>query len=739
MYIEDGMTETQGSGAGSTLSDDVRRALLELVEKGFAGAQHLRALAAGGPAQLVSKGELLALLDARIGTEGLAVTAGTLTNLAVINQIYGFAIGDLLQELTRSTTALVLREEDPAAKVAQIAGAQFVILHGATDPERVAATVRRLQQACNAVALNPHSRSIVPRVAMVSLTVPHNDGLDAAEALKILGYSQLRSRPSHLEPVFLGRDVDHTRWRASLRQRELKTSRITDALRRGAVEIHFQPVVELLTRNLYNVEVLARIRTDDGLMAATEFIDSVYQLGEIVELDSQVFHRLGEVASKIAGVTGHLFVNVSPVSLLSSDFRELMSRTMAGLRVEGLGTVVVLELTEQAIVEHLDIIQELHRRHNIKFAVDDFGTGYSSIKTVSDLAVSKVISHLKLDGSLVRELGSSREAYKVVLAIANLARSLDLKVVAEHVESEAILERLQTIGVELGQGRLFDMPLTLPGLVQEYADRQQPPATPESGRPELAAIAPYLERAFTAFYERLLSSEHFASFFRDREQIADLVQRQRASFVASMSESDDALRERYLALGRLHHQLGVPFPSFEAGAEILNEELLGVLAHAVDHGQHIYRASLFFKQVKNLLARGYLEALASHEEPELLAALDAVSATLAAARAPRLDWVRELLIAVRLDRHRDPPRPEQALESAMERVAERLGPLVQPHLRPSIMQAYRDLRLDADSLAHFLEEQQYSAVVLLYRQIHDRVMSLGRLLPSPFQGTGVNR
>ncbi len=470
------MTETQGSSAGSALSDDVRQSLLELVERGFAGAQHLRMLAAEGPTQLTTKGELLALLDQRIGTEGLTVTAGTLTNLAVINQIYGFAVGDLLQELTRATTALVLREDDPQARVAQIAGAQFVILHGATDQQSVAATVRRIQQACNAVALNPHRRSVVPRVAMVSLAIPHGDGLDATEVLKILGYSQLRSRPSHLEPVFLGRDLDHTHWRDSLRQRELKANRITDALRQGAVEIHFQPVVELTTGNLHNVEVLARIRTDDGIMAATEFIDSVYQLGEIVELDSQVFRRLGEVAATVAGVTGHLFVNVSPVSLLSSEFRELMSRTVQGLRAEGLGMVMVLELTEQAIVEHLDIIQELHQRHDVKFAVDDFGTGYSSIKTVSDLAAARVISHLKLDGSLVRELGHSSEAYKVVLAIANLARSLDLKVVAEHVESEAILDRLRTIGIEFGQGRLFDMPLSLPGLVEEYRDR--PPLAP---------------------------------------------------------------------------------------------------------------------------------------------------------------------------------------------------------------------------------------------------------------------
>ena len=735
-YIEIGMTETHESGAASTLSEDVRSSLLELVEKGLADARHLRLLAAEGPTQLTSKSELLALLDERIGAAGLSVTAGTLTNLAVINQIYGFAVGDLLQDLTRSTTALVLRELDPDARVAQIAGAQFVILHGTTDQERVAATVRRLQQACNTVALNPLRRSVVPRVAMVSLEVPHDDGLDAAEVLKILGYSQLRSRPSHLEPVFLGRDVDHAHWRASLRQRELKASRITDALRREAVEIHFQPVVELTTRNLYNVEVLARIRTDEGLMAATEFIDSVYQLGEIVELDSQVFRRLGEVAPKVAGITGHLFVNVSPVSLLSSEFRELMSRTMDGLRAEGLGMVMVLELTEQAIVEHLDIIQELHRRHDVKFAVDDFGTGYSSIKTVSDLAVSKVISHLKLDGSLIRELGRSREAYKVVLAIANLARSLDLKVVAEHVESEAILDRLRTIGVELGQGKLFDMPLPLLGLVEEYSDRPASPAVVELERPPAEPIVPYLERALTMFYERLLASEHFRAFFRGDEPISDLVQRQRSSFIAALAEPDDVLQERCVALGRLHHRLGVPFPSLEAGAEILSEELMGVLAHDADSGSLIYRSALFFKRLRNLVARGYLDGLADREEPELLAALDVVSSAPAAADAPPLGWVRELLAAVRLDRPGAAPRAGLAPAAAAARGAVPPGPPLHPDAGSPIEQAYRRLHCDGVSLAHFLGRQQYAPVVLLYRQLHDRVMSLCRLLPPPVQGTG---
>jgi EAL domain-containing protein (putative c-di-GMP-specific phosphodiesterase class I) len=563
---------------------------------------------------------------------------------------------------------------------------------------------------------------------MVSLEIPDDEDLDGSEILKILGYSQLRTRPSHLEPVILSRDVDHKQWQAALRKREAKASRITDALRRGSVEVHFQPVIELATRDLYNVEVLARIRTDEGLMTATEFIDSVYQLGEIVELDSQVFKRLGEVASEIAGITGHLFINVSPISLLSPDFLDIMSRTMTRLHDEGLGMVVVLELTEQAIVEHLDIIHELHTRHDVKFAVDDFGTGYSSLKTVSDLATSKVISHLKLDGSLIKEIEKSSEAYKVVLAIANLAKSLDLTVVAEHVESEAVLDRLRTIGVDLGQGELFDMPLPLLGLLDGYRDRPASTVEPIFSRPDFEKVVPYLDKAFQGFYERLLSNEHFSAFFQDAEQIRSLVDRQRASFVESMTENDEQLRDRYISLGRMHYRLGVPFPSFMKGTEILNEELLAVLAHVDDHGTLVFQSSLFFKRLQNLLARGYLDGIVAEEETELAASLDGVRAALSTARAPSLDWIGDLVEAVRLDSHDSPPRPEIAVGDAVEWLQERVAPLLTKDSANSILDAYRALHADGDSLAFFLGEQEYASVLLLYRQVHDRVVTLQRSL-----------
>jgi len=728
-YIGPGMTETDSAATGSGLSPEVRHALLELVEKGLASARHLRDLAAGGPRLVQNRSALLSEIDARLARkQGFTVTAGSLANLSIINQIYGFAIGDLLQDLVAATTELVLLDNDPDARIAKIAGAQFVVLHGDPGGDRDTKTVQRIQQACNTVALNRHRRSVVPRVAMVSLEIPDGNGMDSEEILKVLSYSQLQTRQSHLEPVIIRGDVDHEGWLARLRKREIKATRITDALRRGDVEVHFQPIIELATRNLYNVEVLARIRTDEGLMVATEFIDSVYQLGEIVELDSQVFARLREVAPQITGVTGHLFINVSPVSLLSSEFRELMTKTVEDLRTEGVGMFVVLELTEQAIVEHLDIIHELHQLHNVKFAVDDFGTGYSSLKTLSDLAVAKVISHLKLDGSLIREIVNSREAFKVVLAIANLAKSLDLKVVAEHVESEAVLEKLRSIGVELGQGRLFDMPLPLLGLVEGYSEMEPAQEGPSFSRPELKVLHPYLDKAFTTFYDRLLSNDHFQAFFRDEDQVRDLVDRQRASFVQSMGETDAELRTRYVELGRLHHHLGVPFPSFMKGADMLHEELLSVLAHVADQGGMVYQSAVFFNRLKNHLARGYLDEMVVQEEEALSLSLDSVCTALESIGGLSLAWVQKLVDAVRHDRFDSPPRPDTPMADASDQLDQRVSPHLTKDSARQILDAYTALHADGESLAFFLGLQEYSSVMMLYRQLHDRVITMQQAL-----------
>jgi EAL domain-containing protein (putative c-di-GMP-specific phosphodiesterase class I) len=371
------------------------------------------------------------------------------------------------------------------------------------------------------------------------------------------------------------------------------------------VEVHFQPVVDLKSGRLQDVEALARVRTPERLLVAGEFIDAVHDLGETAALDRQVLEHVGEQAHKLARATSRLFVNVSPLSLASPAFRSTMAATIARLRDEGLQLVLVLELTEQALLEHLEIVREIHRVHGVTFAVDDFGTGYSSLRTVCDLAVSRVISYLKIDGSLTRQVAESMEAYKVVLAVAHLARSLDLRVIAEHVETAEILERLRTTGIECGQGFLFDPALPAEELMARYEKVERQAELP--ARPDLAILEPYLHRAFAAFYDVMLSDPHFARHFRDRAQVRGLIERQQQLFVESLGDDEEGLRRRYVELGRRHVQLGIPLATFLKGADLLHEQLLEVLAHTTREPTVPLRTSRFFAALRNHMARGYLE------------------------------------------------------------------------------------------------------------------------------------
>ena len=404
---------------------------------------------------------------------------------------------------------------------------------------------------------------------------------------------------------------------ARLRDHDERLAWVTEALAQGRVEVHYQPVVDLRTGRLADVEALARIRTPRGLLAAGEFIDDVHRLGETAALDGHVLRRVGESAGELARATPRLFVNVSPLSLGSAEFRAVMASTIARLREEGLRLVLVLELTEQALLEHHETIREIHRDHGVTFAVDDFGTGYSSLRTVSDLAVSRVVSVLKIDGSLTRRMADSAEAYKVVLAVAHLAKSLDLRVIAEHVETPEVLERLRTTGIECGQGFLFDPALPASELLARHSGEGRAFVEPPP-RPHLLLLQPYLHRAFEAFYEKLLSDPHFARYFRDEAQVRGLVERQKQTFLESLDDDPAALRARYAGLGRRHAEMGLPLATFLKGADILHEQLLEVLVHASREASVLRDTQQFFASLRDLMARGYLEKALPEARAELV-------------------------------------------------------------------------------------------------------------------------
>ncbi len=200
-------------------------------------------------------------------------------------------------------------------------------------------------------------------------------------------------------------------------------------------------------------EVLVRMRSDGKLVVPEEFMSVVYryQLANILDLwvVNKVIEWLGRIA-KEDGIPGEFYsVNISADSLCDRDFKAHVHS-----RLENQPEVaahICFEITESTAMGNLDnamkFINDM-RRLGCRFALDDFGTGFSSLAHLKNLPVD----YVKLDGLFVRGITEDAVDYGLVKAIQDIAGMMNIKTIAEYVESDAIEEKLREIGVDYLQG-----------------------------------------------------------------------------------------------------------------------------------------------------------------------------------------------------------------------------------------------------------------------------------------------
>lgn len=251
------------------------------------------------------------------------------------------------------------------------------------------------------------------------------------------------------------------------------------AVAREEFELHYQPLVTLEDLRLAGFEALSRWRHPDrGLVSPCEFIPLAEETGLIVPLGKWALREACRQQKEwLLGYPDHpdlfMSVNVSAVQFgnerLVDDVREILAAT--GLD----GSRLKLEITESVIMENAElataVLREL-KTLGIAFAVDDFGTGYSSLSYLTRFP----IDILKIDRCFVSEMHQSEESFKIVRILASLAATLDLKLVAEGIETMRQLEDLRDLGCHMGQGYLFSRPL--PSANAERILRESPYFSP---------------------------------------------------------------------------------------------------------------------------------------------------------------------------------------------------------------------------------------------------------------------
>ena len=234
---------------------------------------------------------------------------------------------------------------------------------------------------------------------------------------------------------------------------------LTDAIRNKKINPCFQPQVDSQTHELIGFEALARWTHDDlGIISPNIFIPLAEKKGLISELSNHMLTKSLDFLADVdqRGLKVSLSTNISQRQLFSTELITDIDRITGLYNLKS--SRIILEITESiSMSNEKGIINRLHQLKNKGFiiSIDDFGTRYSSLSRLHSMPVSE----LKIDISFVRRI-KTNNGREIVKAIADLAKALNLKTVAEGVEDQETAFILRDIGVNILQGYYFSKPLT---------------------------------------------------------------------------------------------------------------------------------------------------------------------------------------------------------------------------------------------------------------------------------------
>jgi diguanylate cyclase (GGDEF)-like protein/PAS domain S-box-containing protein len=402
-----------------------------------------------------------ALHGARRDDEPLAVLYLDLDRFKNVNDSYGHAVGDqLIQEVSRRVS-LMVRDAD---WVGRPGGDEFVIILPDTNREQALTVVSRLT-ASMAQPFQVGETEFYTGVSLgIALYTPGDD-TSAEELLKAADTA-----------MYCAKGDGQTSYRffeMSMLAAAHERAWLENNLRRGVEEgqflVYYQPKANVHTGRLSGVEALVRWNHPErGVIAPDSFIPFAEESGLIVPLGRWVLQEACRQAKAwhTAGFDIPVAVNVAArqlkdVSLLQ-DIQDILDAT--GLPPN----LLELELTESALVTNEEAAVETLesiRTMGIKLYIDDFGTGYSSLSQIATFSLDA----LKIDLSFTAKITTENKINNLVRAIMSLAKSLNLKVVAEGVETAAQLDCLRNLGCDEIQGYLVSKPLTAEDLARNFA------------------------------------------------------------------------------------------------------------------------------------------------------------------------------------------------------------------------------------------------------------------------------
>ena len=395
--------------------------------------------------------------------EMIAVHHLDLDQFKAVNDTFGHPCGDKLLRIVAERLRRLVGEADT---IARMGGDEFVIVQVAiADPAEATSLAQGVIDALS----QPYDIDGQQAVIGVSVGVSVGPG-DGSTPDKLLRNADLalyraksdgRSTFRFFEPVM---DLQ-------MQTRRIMEQDLRKALPSGEFELHYQPVVNLASREISGFEALIRWNHPArGLVSPADFIPLAEEIGFIVPLGEWVIRKACATAAQWPGNL-HVAVNISAIQFRSPG---LMQVIVSALAASGLApTRLEIEITESVLLHNkestLAVLHQL-RALGIRIAMDDFGTGYSSLTYLQSFPFDKI----KIDRSFVKSITEDSSSLNIVRAVAALANGMGMTATAEGVETAEQLHSIVSEGCTEMQGFLFSRPLPAAEIERQFLSGSWP-------------------------------------------------------------------------------------------------------------------------------------------------------------------------------------------------------------------------------------------------------------------------
>ncbi|TQV87715.1 bifunctional diguanylate cyclase/phosphodiesterase [Aliikangiella coralliicola] len=383
----------------------------------------------------------------------LAVLFIDFDNFKLINDNFGHQAGDALLRLTAEKIQHQLRECDTLAR---LGGDEFAVLLEDLESSSFAITIAQRILKATQDAIIVGDQSIFVTIS-IGIALKDENTQFAEDLLKNADHAMYHAKSKGKNNIQVYETTLHhavVYARQVLRELEI-------ALSEDQLEFHFQPIVALNTREIVGFEALIRWKHPTrGLIYPDEFIEIAEQNDLVRAIDSQLLKRVAKTLSNWQALTNtplYISVNISAKRFIDSQLVNEIEQVFKQHRL--VPGSLLIEVTEHALIKNIGKARLLFhqlRSIGVKISLDDFGTGYSSLSYLNQLPFDII----KIDRSFVTSINKRKLNHPIINTIVVLAKTLDIELVAEGIESKLQLEILQQMDCQYGQGYYLAKPMS---------------------------------------------------------------------------------------------------------------------------------------------------------------------------------------------------------------------------------------------------------------------------------------